>query len=87
MSSFNIGSRVRVSVPATVWGGFGIKGGTEFTATVTRVVCPCGALGGLFAVRADDGRKFADGADWMAGDWLQPIDADADAAVAVGGGN
>lgn len=85
MSSFNVGSRVWVCVP----------GSNPFAATVSRVVVPTGAIGGLFEVVADDGRKIPAGADWFAGDWMRLRDRDAydgpvfahpDALVAIGGG-
>lgn len=84
MSNFNVGSRVSVCVP----------GSNPFAATVSRVVCATGAIGGLFEVVADDGRTFPAGADWFAGDWMRPLDRDAadapvfahpDALVAIGG--
>lgn len=85
VSTFEVGSRVWVSVP----------GANPFAATVSRVVMPTGAIGGLFEVVADDGRRFPSGADWFAGDWLRHRDRDAsdafvfahpDALVAIGGG-
>ncbi len=81
MCKFPVGTRVVVSVP----------GLPSFDATVTRVVFPDGAIGGLFNVAADDGRKFHSDADVFAGDWLTPVAdgavfAHRDALVAIGGG-
>lgn len=81
MSTFEVGMRVVVTVPGTH---------APFGATITRVVVPTGAIGGLFVVAADDGRRFAEGADWMAGDWMAPMDSGAvyahpDALVVIGG--
>ena len=84
MSNFQVGSCVWVCVPNT----------NPFAATVSRVVCATGAIGGLFEVVADDGRKFRRGANWFAGDWMRlrerdaaaaPVFAHPDALVAIGG--
>jgi hypothetical protein len=83
MSQFQIGTRVQITMPV----------GPTFTATITRVIAADGNMGGLFTVRADDGRKFRKGADWFAGEWMRPIGADVAvlahplALVAIGGGN
>jgi hypothetical protein len=84
MSKFTVGSRVLVSIPTDLWHPC-VGDAAPFTATVTRVLLQSSREGGVFVVRADDGRALEKGADWMAGDWLQPIDADAPAAI--GGGN
>lgn len=84
MQQLNVGTRVWVCVPGT----------NPFAATVSRVVVATGAIGGLFEVMADDGRKFPAGADWFAGDWMRLRDRDAadapvfahpDALVTMGG--
>ena len=72
MCKFSVGSRVVVCVPNSV----------PFAATVSRVVVATGAIGGLFEVVADDGRKFHPDANLFAGDWMTP-DNDADTACAL----